>query len=292
MFDFCAFTSFEIYPCGLADTMDADQNDLVKALRFYMEQVFSDLQNLSQNDSQRWRNGLQDIKSWNKDIVMQELDSLHEIKPDFEDVVSNYASFAVNLPDLVQKFMLLCSMNSAIVDREYWTYNLSDRAKFVDDILVLSLRALAPKKQPHAPELSEAIVSADDSISQTADLVSQASRASAFPNASKAGSMASRRSITSKASKAFAEPGQPDNQSKASVASASSANSHVSRRRRESRESRDMRTTEIPTAVDEYKELEVDLPAASLFGGDIDSAIRRLGTMPAVYDDQTGMEDD
>jgi hypothetical protein len=285
MFDFCAFTSFEIYPCVLADTMD--QNDLVKALRFYMEQVFSDLQNLSQNDPQRWRNGLQDIKSWDKNIVMQELDSLHEIKPDFEDAVSNYARFSVDLPDLVQKFMLLCSMNSAIVDREYWTYNLSDRAKFVDDILVLSLRALAPKKQPHAPELSEAMVSADDSISQTADLVSQASRASAFPNASKV-SMASRRSSTSKASKAFAEP---DYQSKVSVAS--SANSHVSRRRRESRESRDMRTTEIPSSVDEYKELDVDYPATAtdLFVGDMDSAIRRLGTMPVINDDQTGMED-
>ena len=54
-----------------------------------------------------------------------------------------------------------------------------------------------------------------------------------------------------------------------------------------------MRTTEIPSSVDEYKELDVDYPATAtdLFVGDMDSAIRRLGTMPVINDDQTGMED-
>ena len=108
----------------------------------YFELVMSDLNDITNNDTTKWRNGLNDIGSWNDDVIDDELD---QFKRACDDADMLFQSFDLDgeLKTFLHKIMTATTKTSAVIERHYWTYPHRDRQAFLVDTIAMTARSLA-----------------------------------------------------------------------------------------------------------------------------------------------------
>jgi len=119
----------------------------------YFELVMSDLNDITNNDTTKWRNGLKDIGSWNDNVID---DELVQFKQTCLDADMLFKSFDLDgeLKTFLHKIMMATTKAPAVIDRHYWTYPHRDRQAFLVDTIAMTARSLAIASRRRRGEIS------------------------------------------------------------------------------------------------------------------------------------------
>lgn len=120
----------------------------------YFEIVMAELNDMTNNDTTKWRNGLKDIGAWNDSILQDEISQFMQTCPDADTLFKAF-DLDHDLKTFLHKIMIATSQSPAVIDRHYWTYPHRDRQAFLVDTIAMAARSLAlasRKRGESAPE--------------------------------------------------------------------------------------------------------------------------------------------
>ena len=125
-----------------ANQPSSGEKQFARYFQNYFELVMSDLNDITNNDTTKWRNGLNDIGSWNDNVIDDELD---QFKQTCDDADMLFQSFDLDgeLKTFLHKIMTATTKTSAVIERHYWTYPHRDRQAFLVDTIAMTARSLA-----------------------------------------------------------------------------------------------------------------------------------------------------